>query len=455
VLRRTTADLRWFLLALLCLITANALSVSRSGHWTSPPLPQGDGPDYESIAYSIANAQGFQFAWSEPSWQAPYRESSLANEYTQFDRTDWPGPTASRPPLLPTLIAGLYQVLPRGPIAFATLRALSVLALSLAGAIAVLTARTWTKQLILPNSFPARYAPDLAACLTLLVAIADRTIKRYNSDFLTEPYAALGISLFLLLLLKTNLSTPSIKWFALVGVWLAMLVLLRSMLIFWLPLFLLAATFGTRSTNNKGPLHWKPPIILLATFLLCLAPWWIRNCAVLNAWMPLGGQGAASLRGGYCDEALLDGGNWNPAPEQSIHQRLDQLPESKSWSATQREVALAKIATQETFEWARTNWKSLPYLALQRLTNHYGPFRIDHLIWKISALVGFLFLIGSQPNQAKWIAAILLSDALSIALLYETGGRFLIPIHPLLYALFAYGAVRLALICIPNKQQSL
>ena len=62
MLRRTTADLRWFLLALLCLITANALSVSRSGHWTSPPLPQGDGPDYESIAYSIANAQGFQFA---------------------------------------------------------------------------------------------------------------------------------------------------------------------------------------------------------------------------------------------------------------------------------------------------------------------------------------------------------------------------------------------------------
>jgi hypothetical protein len=171
--------------------------------------------------------------------------------------------------------------------------------------------------------------------------------------------------------------------------------------------------------------------------------------------MPLGGQGAASLRGGYCDEALLDGGNWNPAPEQSIHQRLDQLPESKSWSAAQREVALAKIATQETFEWARTNWKSLPYLALQRLTTHYGPFRIDHLIWKISALVGFLFLIGSQPHQAKWIAAILLSDALSIALLYETGGRFLIPIHPLLYALFAYGAVRLALICIPNKQQSL
>lgn len=455
MLLRTTANLRWFLFALLCLITSNALSVSRSGHWTSPPLPQGDGPDYESIAYSIANAQGFQFAWSEPRWQAPYRDSSLANEYSQFDRTDWPGPTASRPPLLPVFIAAVYQMLPRGPLAFATLRGISVLALSLAGAIAVITARSWTKQLVLPNSLPARYAPDLAACLSLLLAIADRTIKRYNSDFLTEPYAALGLSLFLLLLLKSNLSTPPTKWFALTGVWLAMLVLLRSMLVFWLPLFLIAAAIGTRSTTHKWHIHWKPPVILFSAFLLCLSPWWIRNCAVLNTFMPLGGQGAASLRGGYCDESLLDGGNWNSAPEQSIQQRLDELPESKSWSAAQREVALAKIATQETFEWARTNWRSLPYLALQRLATHYGPIRFDHLIWKLSALVGFLFLFSSQPNQAKWIAAVLISDALTIALLYETGGRFLIPIHPLLYALGAYGAVRLALLCIPTKQLSL
>jgi len=227
------------------------------------------------------------------------------------------------------------------------------------------------------------------------------------------------------------------------------------MLVFWLPLFLIAATLGTRSTTHKWHIHWKPPVILLAAFFLCLSPWWIRNCLVLNTFMPLGGQGAASLRGGYCDESLLDGGNWNSAPEQSIQQRLDELPESKSWSAAQREVALAKIATQETFEWARTNWKSLPYLALQRLATHYGPFRFDHLIWKLSALVGFLLLFSSQPNQAKWIAAVLTSDALTIALLYETGGRFLIPIHPLLYALGAYGAVRLALLCIPTKQVSL
>lgn len=450
-----TPTTRWFSLALICLLTLNTLHLWNSGLWTAPPLPQGDGPDYESIAYSIANAQGFQFAWSEPQWQAPYRESQLANQYTQFERRDWPGPTTSRPPLLPVLIATIYQCVPRGPIAFATLRTLSVLALSLAGALAVITAHAWTKTRLQQSNRSVasqleNHLPDLAAFVALILAAADRTIRRYNTDFLTEPWAALGVAILMFLLLRSKQLPLPLSWYASLGAWLAIMVLLRSLLIFWLPVLLLFAVLPVAralkpsfdAPMNHRRFTWRPPVIFLASFLLLVAPWWIRNCYVLNAFMPLGAQGPASLRGGYCDEALADSGNWNPTPEQSIQSHLDTLAESKSWSAAQRELALANQANLETIQWIQHHANDLPTLAWRRLITHYGPPRLDHILWKLSALLGLLLLLKHQPDTAKWILALCLADAISIAILYETGGRFLIPLHPLLYALAAYGTTQ-------------
>lgn len=462
-----TPTTRWFSLALLCLLTLNALHLWNSGLWTAPPLPHGDGPDYESIAYSIANAQGFQFAWSEPQWQAPYRESSLAELYNQFDRHDWPGPTTSRPPLLPLLIASIYQCVPRGPFAFATLRALSIFALSLAGAFAVITAHSWTKaRLQQPNNATTsqleNHLPDLAASVALILAAADRTIRRYNTDFLTEPWAALGVAILMVILLNSKPSPQHLSRYASIGIWLALMVLLRSLLIFWLPVLLLFAAFQTtkpptpnqHEQTRKLHLNWRPPALLLATFLLLVTPWWIRNCYVLNAFMPLGAQGPASLRGGYCDEALADSGNWNPSPEQSIQSKLDSIEASKTWSAAQRELALANQATLETIQWIRHHANDLPTLAWRRLITHYGPSRVDHILWKLFALLGLILLLKHQPETAKWLLALCLADALSIAILYETGGRFLIPLHPLLYALAAYGATQtlLAMLSIQRSR---
>lgn len=449
---------RWFSLALICLLTLNALHLWNSGLWTAPPLPHGDGPDYESIAYSIANGQGFQFAWSDPQWQAPYRESQLANQYTQFERRDWPGPTTSRPPLLPILIATIYQCVPRGPIAFATLRTLSIIALSIAGALAVITAYSWTTDRLHQSNKPlspqlANHLPNLAATITLILAAADRTIRRYNTDFLTEPWAALGVAILMLLLLRSKQPPLPLSWYASLGLWLAIMVLLRSLLIFWLPVLLLFALLPV--ANSLKPKHaphvkhrsltWIPPAVILATFLLLVAPWWIRNCYVLNSLMPLGAQGPASLRGGYCDEALADSGNWNPTPEQSIQSHLDTLAESKTWSAAQRELALANQATVETVHWIQQHTNDLPTLACRRLLTHYGPPRLDHILWKLFALLGLILLLKHQPETAKWLLALCLADAFSIALLYETGGRFLIPLHPLLYALAAYGTTQTVL----------
>jgi hypothetical protein len=68
-------------------------------------------------------------------------------------------------------------------------------------------------------------------------------------------------------------------------------------------------------------------------------------------------------------------------------------------------------------------------------------------------LLGLILLLKHQPETAKWLLALCLADALSIAILYETGGRFLIPLHPLLYALAAYGAT-LTLLAMLSIQRS-
>jgi hypothetical protein len=69
-------------------------------------------------------------------------------------------------------------------------------------------------------------------------------------------------------------------------------------------------------------------------------------------------------------------------------------------------------------------------------------------------LLGLILLLKHQPETAKWLLALCLADALSIAILYETGGRFLSPLHPLLYALAAYGATQtlLAMLSIQRSR---
>jgi hypothetical protein len=415
--------LGWFFLALAILSAWHIYHGARGTHWSRPPLPHGDGPDYESLAYSLSRGEGFQFAWRTEAWQKPYREDRDAQSYAQLSRIDWPGPTASRPPLYPMAIAGIYSVVPRGPRAFAAVRVFSILCTAMAGALAVWIAFDLTSDLRV-----SRWVPILAAVATLGLALLDRTIRTYSVDFLTEPMAMLlSMSIALSLMRWQQGHQASRFWFTLLVLATSALILTRSITIFWLPGLAILVAASTRFNR----LRWTCWFIVLV--VLMLAPWWTRNCVVLQRIMPLGGQGAASLRGGYCDESLADRGNWHGEAEERLQRQLDGEPGCEGWTQAQREVALAHRASRETWDWIAANRMQLPSLMAMRVESHWSPFTGTSLLWRIAILMGWLGLALSRRRELIALLGLPVISTCTVAILYETGGRFLVPLYALLY----------------------
>ncbi len=435
----------WVFLAAIVLFAFNAYSLIQFSHRSDPPWPYGDGPDYESLAYSLSMGDGFQFAWEDPRWQAPYRDSALAAEYSQFQRRDLPGPTTSRPPALPWLISQVYRWIPRGPDAFACVRWLSLVALTLAGALAVWLASSWTAELLSPKVRSPVYFAALAALVALGLAGVDRTIKTYMHDFLTEPWAALGVTILAWCLMRWAHGYGSLYWMIVSGAVFGVMILFRSLFIFWLPV----VAVGIFLLSNQAPaartVRWFERVrcfelgVFFVVVCLVAGPWWVRNGSITGRWMPMGAQGAAALRGGYSDEALADWGNWHSDAEIAMQAKLDRVLGSEGWTAVEREVALADMASVETWDWIGKHWSDLPRLGAMRLVSHWGPWRIDHIVWKFLAFLGWVWIWRRCPRRGIVLASIFLADALTTALLYETGGRFLIPLHGLLYALAGVG----------------
>jgi 4-amino-4-deoxy-L-arabinose transferase-like glycosyltransferase len=407
--------------------------VLRSDGWNEPPHPYGDGPDYESIATSLSRGEGFQFAWQDAEWQRPYREAEHATEYTQLDRTDWPGPTASRPPGLPSIIALVYCVVPRGSTAFACIRVLQALCLATSAAIAV----GWSYRCTARWHY-STWAPQLAACLALALALLDRTIRTYAMDFLTEPWALLLVTLFWALAIESLGASHPYRWSVAMGLCLGLLILTRSIAVFWLPGLAIFSWLAVPRRFVRARLRIVSVFVFCS--LLVVSPWWIRNMRVLDAWMPWGGQGSASLRGGYSDEALNDWGNWHPEPESRIQTRIDEQPESLGWTAAQREVRLAELASAETRAWVSQNAWNLPRLIGMRIASHWGPYSGASLIWRLGVVAGWLVVFSLRRREAIWILGLPLVSTCTVALLYETGGRFLVPLYSLLYLTAAVGA---------------
>lgn len=429
---------KWLVFAALVLFSVNGCWLVGFRGLYDPPLAHGDGPDYESIAYSLSVGAGYRFAWQDPQWQSVYRASREASAYGQFERPDREGPTTSRPPGLPWLIHWVYRCVPRGPMAFALVRCLSVVALSIAGLMAVGFAWSWSQ---------AQGSVSLsafAAMVALSVASLDRTIKTYVEDFLTEPWALLALMAMLWSLMRwAQWKGPlrdSLRWLVLGGVFFGVMLLFRSLFIFWLPVLvagiLLAGWDPSAGGIRRGLLS---AFLFLAVVCLVSGPWWVRNCEVTGRWMPMGAQGAASLRGGYSDEALADWGNWHAEAEIAMQRKLDQVEGDSGWTAAKREVALADLAMLEIRSWVREHVWELPKLGAMRLVSHWGPWRIDHLIWKFMACVGWMVVYRQNAPGGVVLASIFLADALTTVVLYETGGRFLIPLHGLLYALAGVG----------------
>lgn len=423
----------WWIVALLLLGPWHTYQLYREGSWGRPPLPHGDGPDYESLAYSLSIGEGFQFSWQSPEWQSPYIHDGGA--YTQLQRRDWPGPTTSRPPLYPTVIATIYRVLPRGPTAFAAIRVLSAWMTAVAGALAVAMAFGIANQFaqFATRTSSTSWVPNIAALSTLGLAFLDRTIRTYSTDFLTEPMALLLTTCLVGCGLQLVRHGHGLGWLSMLALCTGLLVLTRSITVFWLPGLTVLVACSVRGYRLKYA------SLYLAITLLIVSPWWVRNCMVLDRWMPLGGQGAASLRGGYSDEALSDDGNWHGDAEIRIQRQLEQVEGAGDWTQAQREVALADHANRETQSWVWEHIRELPRLVGMRVRTHWGPYSGTSLMWRIAMVLGAIALLAQRRPESIWLIGLPVVNTLGVACLYETGGRFLVPLYACLYVLAGLG----------------
>ncbi|MDZ4848034.1 MAG: hypothetical protein SGI77_01965 [Pirellulaceae bacterium] len=413
----------WFFFACLLLVPWQLWHVANHSQFLHVPLPTGDGPDYETIGYSLSVGKGFAFAWDDPEWKRPYLADEAADQYPHLKSHSHNGTTTLRPPFFPIVISTVYRFVGRGEIAFAFIRSLSALSIAIAGSLAVLIAFEIVSRT--PASYWVRH---VAAGGTLLLALLDSNTRRYAADFLTEPFALLWTTIFVTVAIKLDDEHPKTKSIVL-GIVMAAMIATRTIAIGWVPGVMLLLYWTTPKLKSRASLYF------LLTLSLLLSPWWIRNCYHLGSFMPMGAQGPTSILGGYSTEALNDDGNWHPDAEQ----RLRESVKDKHWTSLESERQLAILAAKETRTWIAQNFAHLPTLMTLRIKSHWGPYFGQSLIWRFGMLLGVIALIIYRRREAYWMLGLPFIGTITVMLLYETGGRFLVPLYGLLYALAGIG----------------
>lgn len=410
----------------------------RSEWFDRPPKPIGDGMCYESIAFSLYNGHGFREDYVDQGWQELYASDSKYSAFLERVQ-DRNLPSTGRPPLMPLVIATVYAFVGRGALAFQIVRVFSALCVAAAVGLAVgLTAK-------ILGSFGASRSPaSLGAAIALGSALAQNTIRDYCTDFLTEPMALLLFQVLITIVLTTLLRlreaecrpNDSCFWaMATAGLIFGLLILTRSIFVLWLPGIVALLFFALPNTTKRVR---AIIVFALAALTVCL-PWWVRNCIVLERAMPLGTQGPIALVGGYCDQAYDDGGNWNHQPELLVRRRVDAQGSRNNPIA--QELAVVAESRLTVRHWLSQNWDRVPSLAIKRAITHWNPYSGKALVWKFAIALG-LFWCLQRTGRLNWwlVGPTILSTAVTMCL-YETGGRFLVPLYGLLFTLGGLGVV--------------
>ncbi len=429
----------WFWAALIILCPVQWFSVTQSEWFHEPPKPIGDGPDYENIAFQIWDGDGIQFDNQDPGWRAAYEKPD--HRYAaQLESTPLIHSTTGRPPLFPIIVSGIYSLLGRNSWGFAAVRLFSASCLAISGALAVMmTVQLISSRRNQASAIAERTGIWLGGLGAVGFAATNRTLRDYATDFLTEPLALLLMQCFVILTYLLIAGDPQRRrrLAACAGVSLGALILTRSMFVVWLPaLWLLIAWLNPGGRRSKMGVA---SLIVLFACLTC-APWWIRNCVVLQTWMPLGTQGAITLLGGYSDAALKSDGDWQAAPERQLRSELSQRPEFLTLASdTERELVVSREASIRVRAWFWNHLDQIPILVGKRVFVHWNPYTGRSLIWKVAILLGIASILWHRNRASYLLLGLPLISTVVVAGFYSTGGRFLVPLYGILFTLSGLG----------------
>ncbi len=441
----------WTVLASVILSIFIVGSTVRGPWFQKPPKPIGDGLCYECIGFSLYSGGGFRENYADPNWRVLYEGLP---EYSDFLKSveGRDIPATGRPPLYPIVLALVYSFVGRGPEAFMAIRVFSAICLALAGGLA-----TGLTRCLLLQKTQNTWIGSLGSLATLAFAASQRTLQDYTTDFLTEPLALLLTQIVIVLLVsiailgdknrglcKANVTAPlGLRWSIGCGVVFGLMILARSLFVTWLPGLLLLYFLSTPGN------HWQQvrsvSIVATTALVICL-PWWIHNCAALSRLMPLGTQGPVALAGGYCDEAFEDGGNWSHVPELRIRRELSEREDFLAATQIEGELMVVEQAKREVREWTANHWTKLPALAWRRAVSHWNPYSGRAMLWKIAIVIGLIWTAINLGQARWWLIGLPMLSTLVTMLLYETGGRFLVPLYGLLFTLSGLGVCAIVMI---------
>lgn len=377
-----------------------------SGALEQPP-EQGDGHDYDAIAYNVWKGRGFGYYWSDEGWRQPYvgiqRYRLLLTRKSEYY------PTTYRPPAMPYLLSAVYAVTDRS---FAAWRVLNC---------GVMAGAVTTAAVI-----AARFGGIPGAVLTTAIALSSRELTRYSGMFMTEALA----TFFVTLTAWTWIRSASQGWSTASavgsGAAFGALIASRTLFVLWTPVLLV---LPGRDLTFRSRFAWIPKTICLALALLVMTPWFVRNIRVTGAFMPLGTQGGINLPMGFGPRAFRSQGIWASNPD-------DGWPEiaALKLDVVTSEVMLAQHRMTLATTWMREHPREVLELMRLHVWQELRP-RGDRLTnWLLPAASLAALFFWRMPGT--WVIVLMVgANILSVAMTYSASGRFMVPVFPIQMAL--------------------
>ena len=388
------------------------MRASTSGALREPP-ETGDGHDYDAIAYNVWQGRGFGYQWSDEEWRKPYM--GIPRYRLLLTRQSDYYPTTYRPPAMPYLLSGVYALIGRN---FTAWRVVNC----------GITAGAVTTASIIS----AQFAGLPAAVISAAILLQSRELTRYSGMFMTEPLATLMLALLAWTWVRNATDGWTAKRAIASGAVMGGLLAARTIFILTTPALLL---LPGKDRSFGSTLAWKTKAICLAVAIIVISPWWIRNIVVLDAFMPLGTQGGINLPMGFGPHALRHRGIWASNPG-------DGYPEiaAQKLDIVTTEVMLARHRQSLTIKWMLANPGPVLDLMWLHVAQELKPGRDFYSRWLLPSAAVAALVLWRFPGV--WVLVLMVcANILSVAMTYSAGGRFMVPVQPLLVALMAAAVV--------------
>ncbi|MEZ6089650.1 MAG: hypothetical protein R3C05_16785 [Pirellulaceae bacterium] len=409
------------------------VAASRDLLW-SPPENGGDADDYERLGYNLASGLGFGFCPSD---------AEICNGQRDPEPTERCDPgcsaaefelTAYRPPGFPFLVAAIYKI---SPLNFFAVRVVNCICFALAVAVVAI-------------GFARQISVTSGVGVVVLCSI-DPRMRESAGTFLTENLATLMFSVTFVSLLAMH-RRPSMQSAFWGGVSFSGLVFVRSFYVAWYPAVWIATAVVFYVQSRSLAAHRWRTLRMFAIFafasIILTAPWWIRNCLVLDALMPTGTQGGIGIADGFSDSAYINKGDWRPTTAGLIYQQILSDPKTAQWSRIELEKEACQRGFAHAKAWIREHpWKTiqLSWWKLCKLWEYGNP---RHMILFGLVFVGMYF--QRRHPLVRVALFLMVLNSLTVMATYHTYERFMTPFRPMIHGLATCGIAGIAIAVFPR-----